>query len=150
MATEIIINVMPEETRVALLENKVVTEVYIDRKKRRDLVGNIYVGKVAKTLPGMQAAFIDIGLDRAAFFMHPTSFHPKPLNQKRILSLMKMPLMKRRHQKRFLDSVDPIARRLRNCCIRDKKSCCKYQKVHSEQRVRGSHRMFRYPVGILC
>ena len=53
MATEIIINVMPEETRVALLENKVVTEVYIDRKKKRDLVGNIYVGKVVKTLPGM-------------------------------------------------------------------------------------------------
>ena len=67
MATDIIMNVMPEETRVALLENKVVTEVYIDRKKRRDLVGNIYLGKVAKTLPGMQAAFIDIGMDRAAF-----------------------------------------------------------------------------------
>ena len=67
MTTEIVINVMPEETRVALLESRVVTEVYIDRRKRRDLVGNIYVGKVAKTLPGMQAAFIDIGLDRAAF-----------------------------------------------------------------------------------
>tara|TARA_B100000315_G_scaffold259650_2_gene316509 strand:+ start:3322 stop:4869 length:1548 start_codon:yes stop_codon:yes gene_type:complete len=67
MATEIIINVMSEETRVALLENKVVTEVYIDRKKRRDLVGNIYLGKVAKMLPGMQAAFIDVGLDRSAF-----------------------------------------------------------------------------------
>ena len=75
MATEIIINVMPEETRVALLENKVVTEVYIDRKKRRDLVGNIYVGKVAKTLPGMQAAFIDIGLDRAAF-LHASDIFP--------------------------------------------------------------------------
>ncbi len=67
MATEIVINVMTEETRVALLENKAVSEVYIDRKKQRDLVGNIYIGKVAKTLPGMQAAFIDIGLDRAAF-----------------------------------------------------------------------------------
>ncbi|HIB53904.1 MAG TPA: Rne/Rng family ribonuclease [Nitrospirales bacterium] len=75
MATEIIINVMPEETRVALLENKVVTEVYIDRKKKRDLVGNIYVGKVVKTLPGMQAAFIDIGLDRAAF-LHASDIFP--------------------------------------------------------------------------
>ena len=75
MATEIVINVMPEETRVALLENKVVTEVYIDRKKRRDLVGNIYLGKVAKTLPGMQAAFIDIGLDRAAF-LHASDIFP--------------------------------------------------------------------------
>ncbi len=75
MAIEILINVMSEETRVALLENKVVTEVYIDRKKRRDLVGNIYLGKVVKTLPGMQAAFIDIGLDRAAF-LHASDILP--------------------------------------------------------------------------
>ncbi len=78
MATEIVINVMPEETRVALLENKVVTEVYLDRKKRRDMVGNIYLGKVAKTLPGMQAAFIDIGLDRAAFLHASDIFQSDP------------------------------------------------------------------------
>ena len=69
MGVEIAINVTREETRVAVLENKVVTELYVDRAKKKDFVGEIYKGKVVKVLPGMQAAFVDIGLDRAAF-MH--------------------------------------------------------------------------------
>ncbi|RMH08397.1 MAG: S1 RNA-binding domain-containing protein, partial [Nitrospirae bacterium] len=69
MSLEIAINVTPEETRAAVLENRVVTELYVDRAKQKDFVGDIYKGKVVKVLPGMQAAFIDIGLDRAAF-MH--------------------------------------------------------------------------------
>ena len=69
MGIEIAINVTREETRVAVLENKVVTELYVDRAKKKDFVGDIYKGKVVKVLPGMQAAFVDIGLDRAAF-MH--------------------------------------------------------------------------------
>ena len=69
MGVEIAINVTREETRVAVLENKVVTELYVDRAKKKDFVGDIYKGKVVKVLPGMQAAFVDIGLDRAAF-MH--------------------------------------------------------------------------------
>ncbi|MBI4714869.1 MAG: Rne/Rng family ribonuclease [Nitrospirae bacterium] len=67
MSTEIIINASREESRVALLENKAVTELYLDRKKERSIVGNIYKGKVAKVLPGMQAAFVDVGLERSAF-----------------------------------------------------------------------------------
>ncbi len=67
MSTEIIINVALEETRVALMENKIVTELYFDRKKERGIVGNVYKGKVAKVLPGMQAAFVDIGTEKAAF-----------------------------------------------------------------------------------
>ncbi len=67
MSTEIIINAVTEETRVALLENKDLVEIYIDRRRERDFVGNIYKGKVVKILPGMQAAFVDIGLGRAAF-----------------------------------------------------------------------------------
>ncbi|MGB0908802.1 MAG: Rne/Rng family ribonuclease [Nitrospirales bacterium] len=69
MGVEIAINVTREETRVAVLDNKVVTELYVDRAKKKDFVGDIYTGKVVKVLPGMQAAFLDIGLDRAAF-MH--------------------------------------------------------------------------------
>ena len=69
MGVEIAINVTREETRVAVLENKVVTELYVDRAKKKDFVGDIYKGKVVKILPGMQAAFIDVGLERAAF-MH--------------------------------------------------------------------------------
>lgn len=67
MSEEILVNVTPRETRVALLENGVLQEVYIERARRRGLVGNIYQGKVSRVLPGMQAAFIDINLQRTAF-----------------------------------------------------------------------------------
>ena len=67
MSEEILINVTPPETRVALIENGVVQEVLIERTANRGLVGNIYKGKVCRVLPGMQAAFVDSGLARAAF-----------------------------------------------------------------------------------
>src|SRR5512140_3832399 len=67
MASEIIVNAGREETRVALLENGLVTEIYIDRKKDRGIAGNVYKGRVMKVLPGMQAAFVDIGLEKSAF-----------------------------------------------------------------------------------
>src|SRR4026208_768213 len=69
MGVEIAITVAREETRVAVLDNGVVTDLFGDRAKHKDFVGNIYKGKVAKVLPGMQAAFVDIGLAKAAF-MH--------------------------------------------------------------------------------
>jgi len=64
---EILINVTPSEVRAALLENGVLQEVYIERAARRGLISNIYKGRVLRVLPGMQAAFIDIGLERTAF-----------------------------------------------------------------------------------
>ena len=67
MSEEILINVTPQETRVALVENGVLQEVHIERTRNRGIVGNIYQGKVCRILPGMQAAFVDIGLERAAF-----------------------------------------------------------------------------------
>lgn len=67
MSTEILVNAMLYETRVAVVEHGVVQEIYIERPRRRGLVGNIYRGRVARVLPGMQAAFIDIGDDRTAF-----------------------------------------------------------------------------------
>jgi ribonuclease G len=67
MSEEILINVTPPETRVALIENGVLQEVIIERTRARGLVGNIYKGEVCRVLPGMQAAFVDIGLSRAAF-----------------------------------------------------------------------------------
>src|SRR5579884_3981145 len=69
MGQEIAISVAREETRVAVLDNGLVTDLYTDRAKDKDFVGNIYKGRVAKVLPGMQAAFVDIGLEKAAF-MH--------------------------------------------------------------------------------
>ena len=67
MGVEIVINPAPEETRVALIENQILTELYIDRKRDRGIVGNVYKGRVVKVLPGMQASFVDIGVERAAF-----------------------------------------------------------------------------------
>ena len=64
---DILINITPQETRVAVLLAGVVQELQIERAASRGLVGNIYLGKVARVLPGMQSAFIDIGLERAAF-----------------------------------------------------------------------------------
>lgn len=67
MSEEILINVTPRETRVAMVENGALSEVFIERASRLGLVGNIYKGKVSRVLPGMQAAFVDIGLERTAF-----------------------------------------------------------------------------------
>ncbi|MFQ5610256.1 MAG: Rne/Rng family ribonuclease, partial [Woeseiaceae bacterium] len=64
---EILINVTPSEVRAALLENGVLQEVFVERAARRGLISNIYKGRVSRVLPGMQAAFIDIGLERTAF-----------------------------------------------------------------------------------
>jgi len=67
MSSEILINVSPMETRVALVENGVLQEVGVERELSRGIVGNIYKGKVVRVLPGMQAAFVDIGLEKAGF-----------------------------------------------------------------------------------
>ncbi len=67
MSAELLINVTPRETRIALVENGVLQEIYLERGNRRGLVGNVYKGRVSRVLPGMQAAFVDIGLERAAF-----------------------------------------------------------------------------------
>jgi ribonuclease G len=77
MSEEILVNVSPMETRVALIESGVVQEIYVERAAHRGLVGNIYVGKVVRVLPGMQAAFVDIGLERAAF-IHAKDFIADP------------------------------------------------------------------------
>ncbi|MCK6372147.1 MAG: ribonuclease E/G, partial [Gammaproteobacteria bacterium] len=67
MKAEILINVTPREVRAAVVENGVLQEVFIERASRRGLLGNIYKGRVSRVLPGMQAAFIEVGLARTAF-----------------------------------------------------------------------------------
>lgn len=75
MSTELLINVTPSETRVAMIEAGVLQEIHVEREARRGIVGNIYKGRVSRVLPGMQAAFIDIGLDKAAF-LHASDIVP--------------------------------------------------------------------------
>lgn len=67
MSEEILVNFGPTETRAALVENGVLQEVYVERARSKGYVGNIYKGKVVRVLPGMQAAFVDIGQERAGF-----------------------------------------------------------------------------------
>jgi ribonuclease G len=67
MQQDILINWSPQETRVAVVEHGAVQELHVERTLERGLVGNVYLGRVARVLPGMQSAFIDIGLERAAF-----------------------------------------------------------------------------------
>src|SRR6185437_15518314 len=67
MANELIINASLPETRIALMEDGEIQELLIERASGKGIVGNIYKGRVTRVLPGMQAAFVDIGLEKAAF-----------------------------------------------------------------------------------
>ncbi len=77
MTEEILINVTPRETRVGVVENGMLQEVHLERAQRRGYFGNIYKGKVQRVMPGMQAAFVEIGLDRAAF-LHASDISRTP------------------------------------------------------------------------
>ncbi|HEX4857645.1 MAG TPA: ribonuclease G [Usitatibacteraceae bacterium] len=79
MNEQILINVTPQETRVAVLEQGAVQELHVERTSNRGLVGNIYLGRVGRVLPGMQSAFIEIGLARAAF-LHVADVWPAGKN----------------------------------------------------------------------
>jgi ribonuclease G len=67
LTSQLVVNVTPFETRVALMENHALAEVWIERNSDRGLLGNVYLGRIQRVLPGMQAAFVDLGLDKAAF-----------------------------------------------------------------------------------
>ena len=75
MYKQLIINVNEHETRVALLEDGTIVELHVDRGDDSDIAGNIYKGRVLRVLPGMQAAFVDIGLNQAAFIYVDDVYH---------------------------------------------------------------------------
>jgi ribonuclease G len=78
MSIEILVNAAPRETRAALLENGALQELFIERASRRGLVSNLYKGRVSRVLPGMQAAFLEIGLSRTAFLHVADILGPPP------------------------------------------------------------------------
>jgi ribonuclease G len=120
VSEEILINITPQETRVAVVENGVLQEVHLERTRTRGIVGNIYQGRVVRILPGMQAAFVDIGIDRTAFLHaldvkpdgngtavaglsesqteHPDTLHERPIhellreNQEVVVQVVKDPI----------------------------------------------------------
>ena len=75
MSVELFMNITPSETRVAYIEDGILQEIHIDRESKRGIVSNIYKGKIIRILPGMQAAFVDIGLEKAAF-LHASDIMP--------------------------------------------------------------------------
>ena len=76
---EILVNITPQETRVAVVENGTLQEVCIERQGNRGIVGNIYKGRVNRVLPGMEAAFVDIGLEKAGF-LHVSDINTEQIN----------------------------------------------------------------------
>lgn len=85
MQQDIFINSTPQESRIAIVEDDSLAEFLVERQQERGIVGNIYKGKVARVLPGMQAAFVDVGLERAAF-LHVSDFSTGPEAVSKILS----------------------------------------------------------------
>lgn len=75
MSAVLLVNVTQSETRIALVEHGMLQEVHIERQNKLGIVGNIYKGRISRVLPGMQAAFVDIGLDKAAF-LHASDIVP--------------------------------------------------------------------------
>jgi len=102
MSEEILINVTPQETRVAVMQLGVVQDLHIERGSSRGIVSNVYLGKVKRVLPGMQSAFIDIGLERSAFLhvadIWENNADPKPIErvlhegQSLLVQVMKEPI----------------------------------------------------------
>ena len=84
MTIEILVNIAPRESRAAILENDILQEVYVERTSRRGLVSNVYKGRVSRVLPGMQAAFVDIGLERTAF-LHAADIANVPPNDNTVV-----------------------------------------------------------------
>ena len=108
MSEEILINVTPVETRVALVENGMLQEVYIERSSNRGIVGNIYKGRVVRVLPGMEAAFVDIGLERAAF-IHVSDIVSSPDSAKPLPEPADIALLLREGQTLIVQVIkDPI------------------------------------------
>jgi len=77
MVKEMIVNTTALETKVAILEDDQLAELYIERNRSRGILGNIYKGKVTKVLPGMQSAFVNIGWTRTPFSMFPISLRTR-------------------------------------------------------------------------
>src|SRR5690606_32610543 len=115
---EILINVTPRETRVAVVENGMLQELHIERGWRRGVVGNIYKGKVQRVMPGMQGAFVDIGLERAAFLHAADIVRPAPVNGEGA----------RRRCRRCPRARSP------SCCATARRSSCRWSRTRSAPR----------------
>jgi ribonuclease G len=106
VSAEILVNVAAAETRAALVEDGIVQELYVERRRRRGLVSNLYQGRVTRVLPGMQAAFIDIGLERTAFLHAADVASPPP--DETVVSLVPLVAATVEDVRRLLSAGDDI------------------------------------------
>jgi ribonuclease G len=106
VSAEILVNVAPAEIRAALVEDGIVQELYVERRRRRGLVSNLYQGRVTRVLPGMQAAFIDIGLERTAFLHAADVASPPP--DETVVSLVPLGATTVEDVRRLLSAGDDI------------------------------------------
>src|SRR5512147_102766 len=101
MSRDLIVSTTPRETRVALLEDGVVSELFIEREAHRGIVGSIYKGRVTRVLPGMQSAFVELGLERDAFLHAADVFEELPenlLTPEELASAREAPIEDRLHE----------------------------------------------------
>ncbi len=107
MTIEILVNVAPRETRAAIIETDVLQEIYVERTSRRGLVSNLYKGRVSRVLPGMQAAFVDIGLERTAF-LHAADIANVPSHDNTMVNLAPVHLSPVEDIRRLVSPGDDI------------------------------------------
>src|SRR4030065_1131680 len=101
MARDLVVSTNPRETRGALLEDGVVSELFLEREAHRGIVGSIYKGRVTRVLPGMQSAFVDLGLERDAFLHAADVFEELPDNELRpdeMSAVRSAPIEERLHE----------------------------------------------------
>ena len=134
MSRDLIVSTTPRETRVALLEDGVVSELFIEREAHRGIVGSIYKGRVTRVLPGMQSAFVDLGLERDAFLHAADVFEELPEN-----------LLTRRGAARRR-----ARRRSRSGCTRARRSWSRCSRSRSAPRARASPPTSRCPAATSC
>src|SRR5262245_41805434 len=108
MQKELIISTTPQETKLAILEDDELVEFYIERHRSQGIVGNIYKGKVTKVLPGMQSAFVDIGLDRDAF-LYVSDFFEDTEEYEKIVSTVEDEVAELQEGGRIKPAVTPVS-----------------------------------------
>ena len=141
MQNEIIINAEMGETRVALLENKQFAELHIERERDKSVTGNVVKGKVSRVLPGMQAAFVDIGLEKAAFLTSATTSKASSRPARPTVS---------RTAEVVGAVVAPGRPESTLCFAKDRRSSSRSRRSRLAPRAPGSPRASRSQAGISC
>ena len=120
----LVINADGPETRVALIENGQLAELYIERKRERGIAGNIYKGRVERVLPGMQAAFVNIGLEKSAY-LHVSDVRGTPDDLKRLFAVGDSSGRDEARRRGATRRRSAAARASRTCSRRGRRSSCR-------------------------